>query len=316
MSNGRTKTKLVLCSSACLVAAVIAAPISSFAQQNEPQTNWAAPLNTLNDVQKTYAGIRGMVSEMPQYGLASREKAVQALEQIRSDALSTRSSGKVPEDLLHSTLLAINEAQTALTTDSAQTIAWSLQTVGLEAQALQARLTGQKPPAETASQERPTGGGGGTRAPDQSSTAQGPEQRKPIVAEAEHQTGVVPKTPQGPNSNVENRVADQRGQSGPMQQATPEQPMQKSAQAPQPAQPSPQASALANMKRDDIIGKWLADKNGNDIARIQDVKTSPDGKIQAAEIDTGRLSWHWSKAGLRPRRSASAQRRARSSQFR
>ena len=41
------------------------------------------------------------------------------------------------------------------------------------------------------------------------------------------------------------------------------------------------------MKRDDIVGKWLADKNGGDVAKIVDVKTSPDGKIQAAEIDVG-----------------------------
>ena len=41
------------------------------------------------------------------------------------------------------------------------------------------------------------------------------------------------------------------------------------------------------MKRDDIVGKWLADKNGNDVARIADVRTSADRKIQAAEIDVG-----------------------------
>ena len=41
------------------------------------------------------------------------------------------------------------------------------------------------------------------------------------------------------------------------------------------------------MKRDDIVGKWLADKNGNDVARIADVRTSADGKIQAAEFDAG-----------------------------
>lgn len=164
-------------------------------------------------------------------------------------------------------------------------------------QALQAQLTGQKPLAETASQERPTVGGGGTRAPEQNATAKGmPEQRNAIVAEAEHQTGVVPQTPQEPNSNVENRVRDERGQSGPMQQATPEKPMEKTAQAPaQPAQQPvsqkqadtapnqpAQQNALASMKRDDIVGKWLADKNGNDVARIADVKISADGKIQAA----------------------------------
>ena len=41
------------------------------------------------------------------------------------------------------------------------------------------------------------------------------------------------------------------------------------------------------MKRDNVVGKWLYDKSGNDVATIQDVKTSPDGKIQAVEIDLG-----------------------------
>ena len=159
MLKGQTKGRLVLWSSAslCLLATGVAAPAVSSAQQNDP--SWTAPLNTLNDAQKTYAGVSGMVSEMHQYGLASRAKAAQALEQIRSGVLQVRSSDKVPEDLLHSTLIAINEAQTALTTDNAQTIAWSLQTVGLEVQDLRSKLTGQKPPVETASQERPTGSG-------------------------------------------------------------------------------------------------------------------------------------------------------------
>ena len=241
-----------------------------------------------------------MVSEMHQYGLASRAKAAQALGQIRSGVLQVRSSDKVPEDLLHSTLIAIDEAQTALTTDSAQTIAWSLQTVGQEVQAVQAKLTGQNPP-QTASAERPINHGGGTQAPEQTSTAKASEQQEARVAEAEHKTGVVPQPEQAPNSNLEKRVRDERGQNGPTQQATPEQPPQQMAQAQQPGQqpaqpaqqstsanqPSTHPNAVASMKRDDIVGKWLADKNGNDVARIADVKTSPDGKIQAAEIDVG-----------------------------
>ncbi len=294
MLKGHAKAKFILCSSAsfCLIAASIAAPFDSAAQQNDIQASLTAPLNNLNEVQKTYANTSGMVSEMHQYGLASRAKAAQALEQIRSGVLQARNSDKVPQDLLHSTLIAINEAQTALETDSAQTIAWSLQTVGLEAQDVQAKLTGQQPPAVTASQERPTVTPGvGARAPDQASSAAAPEQKGLRVAEAEHTTGVTPQTPQGPNSNLDTRVKNERGQSGSMQQAAPEKPMQQSAQALQPAQPTPQQSAaqnaVANMKRDALVGKYLYDKNGNDVAQIQDVKTSPDGKIQAAEIDVG-----------------------------
>ena len=194
-------------------------------------------------------------------------------------------SDRVPQDLLHNTITAIDEANAALTTDSAQAIAWSLQTVGEEVQAVQAKLTGQKPP-QTASAERPVGHGGGTQAPEQTSTAKAPEQPEARVAEAEHKPGVTPQPEHGPNANTAKRVAEGQ-QSGPTQQATPEQPMQKSAQAQQPAQPARQASALASMKRDDLVGKWLADKNGNDVARIADVKMSPDRKIQAAEIDVG-----------------------------
>jgi len=276
--KGKTKGRFLLWSSAsfCLLATGVAAPAVSFAQQSDP--NLTAPLNTLNDAQKKYADVTGMVSEMPVSGLAPREKAAHALDQIRSGVLQVRSSNNVPQDLLHNTLTAIDEAKTALTTDSAQTIAWSLQTVGQEVRAVQARLTGQNPP-QTASAERPIGHGGGTQAPEQTSTAKAPEQPEARVAEAEHKTGVTPQAEQGPNANTAKRVAEAQ-QSGPAQQATPEQPLQKSAQTQQP-------STLASMKRDDIVGKWLADKNGNDVAKIADVRTSPDGKIQAAEIDLG-----------------------------
>ncbi len=302
MLKGQTKGRLLLWSSAslCLLATGVAAPAVSFAQQNDP--NWAAPLNILNDAQKTYAGVSGMVSEMHQYGLAPRARAAQALAQIRSGVLQVGNSDKVPQDLLHSTLIAIDEAQTALETDSAQTIAWSLQTVGQEVQAVQAKLGGQNPP-QTASAERPINHGGGTQAPDQTSTAKAPEQQEARVAEAEHNTGVAPRPEQAPNSNLEQRVREERGQSGPTQQATPEQPPQQMAQARQPGQPAQQPAspkqadtaaiqpaqltALASMKRDDVVGKWLADKNGNDVARIADLKTSADGKIQAVEIDLG-----------------------------
>ena len=201
MFKGHAKAKFVLCSSAsfCLIAASIAAPFDSAAQQNDIQTSLTAPLNNLNAVQKTYANVSGMVSQMHQYGLAPRAKAAQALEQIRAGVLQARNSDKVPQDLLHSTLIAINEAQTALETDSAQTIAWSLQTVGLEVKDVQSKLTGQKPPAETASQERPSVTPGvGTRTPDQASAGVSPEQKGARVAEAEHTTGSNASDPPRP----------------------------------------------------------------------------------------------------------------------
>jgi hypothetical protein len=296
--KGQSKGRLVLWSSAslCLLATGVAAPAVSFAEQND--SNLSAPLNILNDAQKTYAGVSGMVSEMPMSGLASRQKAAQALAQIRSGVIQVRNSDKVPQDLLQNTLTAIQEAQTALTTDNAQTIAWSLQTVGQEVQAVQAKLSGQNPP-QTASAERPTADGGGTQAPDQTSTAKAPEQQQTRMAAAEQKAGAVPQTQ--PNANAPTRVREEGQQTGPAKQATSEQPHQQTTeaqqpaqptpqqttQAQQPAQPMPQQNAVASMNRDNLIGKWLYDRQGNSVGSIQDVKTSADGKIQAVEIDVG-----------------------------
>jgi hypothetical protein len=66
------------------------------------------------------------------------------------------------------------------------------------------------------------------------------------------------------------------------QQAAP--PAAQPGSAKQPAAPQ---NAVANLKRDDIVGNYLYDKNGDSVAKIQDVKTSPDGKIQAVGIDVG-----------------------------
>ncbi len=314
MLKGQTKGHLLLWPSAslCLLAAGVACPAVSFAQQND--TNLTAPLNVLNDAQKKYAGVSGMVSEMPVSGLAPREKAAQALEQIRAGVTEVRNSDKVPQDLLHSTLTAIQEAQTALKTDNAQTIAWSLQTVSQEVQAVEAKLAGQNPP-QTASAERPTPGGGGTQTAAQTSTAKAPEQQQPRVAVAEQKTGETPQTQQAPNSNMTTRVREESKEPGPAKQASPEQPPQQTAQAQQPAQqkpqpsganqpspqhqpqqtaqtqqpaqPAPQQNAVANMKPDNLTGKWLYGRDGNSVASIQSVKTAPDGKIQAVEVDVG-----------------------------
>ena len=106
-------------------------------------------MSTLKNVQGTYAKVDGMVSLMPDSGLGPhdlgpREKAAKALEQIKSEVLQAANSNKVPPELPQNTLIAIKEAQTALTADSAPTIARSLQTVGQEVQALEAKLQGEE----------------------------------------------------------------------------------------------------------------------------------------------------------------------------
>jgi sporulation protein YlmC with PRC-barrel domain len=54
------------------------------------------------------------------------------------------------------------------------------------------------------------------------------------------------------------------------------------------AQPTPeQQASISNRQRSDLVGKMLFDNAGVEVAKIQDVKTTGDGKIAAAEIDVG-----------------------------
>lgn len=265
----------------CLLAVSLAAPSVSFA---ESPANWQSTvsslLGSLNEVQKTYAGVSGSVAQMPVSGLAPREKAAAALELIRANVAEAGRSGKVPQDLLQNTLIAIGEAQNALTSDNAQTIAWSLETVGQQVKAIDASFTGQPLP-EGARQERPTLAGGGTKMPERSASAAAPEDQSARTV-AEQRTGMVPNTPQLPNSNTEERIAEARP-NAPVQ-AAPEQPLPQVAQQ---GQRPAQADAVASLKQNDVVGKYLYDKDGNEVASIQAVKTSPDGKIEAMTIDVG-----------------------------
>ena len=276
--------RLLLRSSAgvCLLAMSLAAPSVSFAEGVENwQSTVSSLLSSLNEVQKTYAGVSGTVAQMPVSGLAPREKAATALELIRANVLEAARSDKVPHDLSQNTLIAIDEAQNALRSDSAQTIAWSLETVSQEVKAIDASFTGQPQP-EGARQERPTLAGGGTKTPERSTSAAAPEDQS-ARTEAEQRTGVVPNTPQGPNASTENRIAEAQP-NAPMQQRKPEEPL------PQVTQPSPrpaEANAVADLKPNDVVGKYLYDKDGNEVASIQSVNASPDGKIDSVTIDVG-----------------------------
>ncbi len=98
-----------------------------------------------------------MVSAMPEGSLAPRAKARAALQQIKTNLLQVINSDKIPRDLAEDSLNAIQDAETALTTDGAQTIAYSLETVRQEMAAIQARLAGQPAPQaiETAANGQP-----------------------------------------------------------------------------------------------------------------------------------------------------------------
>ena len=283
------RQRLLFSSSAglCLLAVSLATPSVSFA---ESTANWQSTvsslLESLDNAQKTYSSVSGSVAEMPVSGLAERQKAATALELIRANVLEASRSGKVPQDLVQNTLTAINEAQTALTTESAQTIAWSLATVGQEVKAIDASFTGQPQP-EGALQERPTVASGGTKSPERSPLAAAPEDQSARTV-AEQRTGVVPNTPQLPNATTENRIAEARTDA-PMQQAKPEQPLPQVVPTQQPAEsaPKPAQSALADMTQSDVVGKTLYDRNGDSVASIQGVRLGPDGKIEFVEIDSG-----------------------------
>lgn len=285
MLNGRAKIKL-MSAGICLIAAGTSAPAVSFAQQNDPgtavQTAWAAPLDSLKDAQGIYAREMGMVSAMPEGSLAPRAKAAAALQQIKLDLLRVINSDKIPRDLAEDLLNAIQQAETALTTDGAQTIAYSLETVRQEVAAIQARLAGQQAPQaiETAANGQPLPGDKG---PDQQAGAANasarqmaeaqnrpqpqpvPNQAREIVAKAQDQQMRAAQANQ-PSPTVP-REAKERGEQ-PSQQ-----PAANSSAANQPAapaanQPAAPQTAIADLKHGAVIGSYLRDKAGNDVAQI------------------------------------------------
>ncbi len=288
MLNGQNK--FLLCSSAalCVIAGAVSAPAVSFAQSDpDAAAPLTAPLNNLKDVQQSYAPVKGGVSDMPAYGLPLRAKAGKALEQLQSDVIGLKNSNKVPNELVQGALSTISEARTALTTDSAQTIAWSLQTVAQEVQAIQARLTGQN-----TAQNAPQGGAQTAQANPQEQPKAAAQQPQPPVTATPAKTEAAANQPH-PQAQQPQPVADLKHEAeakpNPQQQPQPNQPApaQPSASTTGAIPPSTSPSTAVNMKRDDLIGKRLYDSAGDEVATIQDVKMSPDGKIQAVEVDVG-----------------------------
>jgi hypothetical protein len=240
-------------------------PDVSFAEANSPDasslsSSLAAPLDALKQAQDVYSKELGEVSAMPGGSLAPRYKAVKALEEIRSKVIEVRNSDKVPADLVKDALIAINEAETALLTDGAQTIAYSLGTVGLEIQAIEAKLSGQEPqtPMQIAAMTEP---------------GQAPQQQAQQVR------------PEQPQQQPQQMAAnEQKPQTEPAKPNAAEPAKPTTAET---AQPSPAQNTIANRQRNEIVGKTLYDSAGAEVAKIQDVRTTADGKIAAVEIDLG-----------------------------
>ncbi len=263
--NRHTRSKLLLCSGASLC--LIVAGTAAFAEANIPDAaaltaSLKSPLGALKEAQDIYAKEFGMVSVMPGGSLAPREKAIRALVEIKSKVLEARNSDKIPGSLVKDTLTAIDEAETALLTDGAQTIAYSLGTVGQEIQAIESKVQTSSNPVQAASSEP------AQTQPQQNAQAT-PEQLSQKLAAND----AKPTEPQPALAQREAQAAKPSNE-----------PAAKTAEA----QPSPsQQASIANHTRNDIVGKTLYDAGGNEVAKIQDVKTGPDGKIAAAEIDVG-----------------------------
>jgi hypothetical protein len=256
---------------------IVSAPCA-FAEPNIPDaaafsTSLKSPLDNLKQAQDVYSKQLGMVSAMPGGSLAPQEKAAKALQEIQWKVLQIRNSDKVPGDLVKDTLIAITEAQTALLTDGAQTIAYSLGTVGEEIKAIEAKLqpenadqkTQQTASSEPAKQE-----------PQQQNAQAKPEQQQPQqMAANEPKPQASPQQPQPQHET--NKPGAGQPSTEPAKPSTAE-----------ATQPSPeQQASIANKQRNDLVGKMLYDSKGDEVAKIQDVKTTTDGKIAAVEIDVG-----------------------------
>jgi hypothetical protein len=274
-------SKLILCSGASLCL-ILSAPGAS-AEPNIPDAatltaDLKSPLSSLKEAQDVYSKELGMVSAMPGGSLAPQEKAAKALEEIRWKVLQIAKSDKVPGDLMKDTLVAISEAQTALLTDGAQTIAYSLGTVGEEIKAIEAKL---QPGNAAQKAQQMTSSEPAKQEPQQQSAQAKPDQQPQQMAanEPKHEANPQQAQMQQEAQKAENKPA---GAGQPSNE-----PAAKPSTA-QTAQPSPdQQASVANRQRSDLVGKMLFDRAGDEVAKIQDVKTTGDGKIAAAEIDVG-----------------------------
>lgn len=285
MLRWRNNVGFLISSSAslCLLAAAAAASSAASAEPNAPdaaafQKALASPLNTLKEVESGYAKTLGMVSEMPDYGIPLRLKASSALDTIKSEVLRVQQMRKLPDADVHWTLAAIGEAKTALETDGAQTIAYSLQTVGQEIQELGKKLSpeGAQPNLQQASAAP-------VEAQQKQSSPQPNPEDNPQHAASEPQPQGQMQQPVAPQPEPQQLAANE-----PKPQQQQQQPAQPQAQPHQTSNTSgPPQNSIATLQRSDIVGKELYDSSGKEVAQIQDVKTSPDGKIAAVEIDMG-----------------------------
>jgi outer membrane biosynthesis protein TonB len=277
MLSWHKRRRLVLGSTASLC--LIVAPSASFAEANIPDAaaltaSLKPPLDALKEAQGLYSKELGMVSAMPGGSLAPREKAAKALEEIRSRVLQIRNSDKVPGDLMKDTLIAIDEAQTSLLTDGAQTIAYSLATVGQEIQAIESKLQPEAKAVQASSAE-----------PAQTQPQQQSSQAKP---EQQPQQSAANEPKAQPQPTQAQQDAQSRDQNKPAAAGQPSnEPASKPATAEAPPLSSAQLTSIENRQRGELVGKMLYDNRGDEVARIQDLKSAPGGKISAVEIDVG-----------------------------
>ena len=107
----------------CLLAISLGAPSLAFADANE--TNIPAQLNRLNETQKACSG----------------EAATQALDQLRASVVQAANSGKISQDVSQSALGAIDQARSALNSDSLKAVSGALLAVGQQVKTVEAQVS-------------------------------------------------------------------------------------------------------------------------------------------------------------------------------
>lgn len=232
-----------------MLAASLAAPSIALAEANDAAI--PAQLNRLNETQKAYSG----------------ETATQALDQLRASVVQAANSGKVSKDASQRALDAIDQARTALNSDSLKAVSGALATAEQQVRALEAQASG----AGRSVQERAADAG------------QRVENR---AAEAEHTVAQgaerVRDQAAGAAQTVKDKVADAaqnvRDRVAGAEQNASQQASNAGARI---------VRAFSELKPGDVEGKTLYDNAGNEVASVRSVRTAPDGRIEAVEIDVG-----------------------------